>query len=134
MSADSPEQLQALRRVGRLVSETIDHLRRAVRPGLSTGALDRTAAVFRELTGHGIGRRMHEPPTVFSWPAPGAEADLALQPGLVLTIEPMLTAGRTRLVTEADGWTVSAIDGAPSAHEEHTIMIADGGPVVLTRR
>lgn len=247
MSVDSPEQLEALRRVGRLVFETLAHLRSAVAPGLSTGALDRMAAdfltargarsgpiltygypgwtcisveeqvvhgvpserrvlqrgelvtldvaieldgyhadaattvpvgwvdrgranliratratlaagiraaqpaatlrdvgaaiehaaqargyrVFRELNGHGIGRRMHEPPTVFNWPAP--EADLTLHAGLVFTIEPMLTAGRTRLVAEPDGWTVSAVDGSSSAHEEHTIMVAEGGPVVLTQ-
>lgn len=51
MPVDTPEQLQALRRVGRLVSETIAHLRRAVRPGMSTGALDRTAAEFLSARG-----------------------------------------------------------------------------------
>lgn len=99
-------------------------------------AIERTAhargyRVFRKLTGHGIGRHMHEEPTVFNWPAP--EARDPLPAGLVLTIEPQLTAGSTRLVTKADGWTVSALDGWPSAHAEHTIMVADGGPVVLTR-
>jgi methionyl aminopeptidase len=87
--------------------------------------------VFRELTGHGIGRAMHEPPTVFNWPAPVATARLT--PGLVFTIEPMVTTGKPRLTIGADGWTVSTADGSPSAHEEHTIMVADGGPVVLTR-
>jgi methionyl aminopeptidase len=76
---------------------------------------------------------MHEPPTVLNWPAPDRGSDQRLHAGLVLTIEPMLTAGRTRLVTEAEGWTISALDGSPSAHEEHTIMVAGGGPVVLTR-
>jgi methionyl aminopeptidase len=106
---------------------------RDVGTAVERAARTRGYRVFRELNGHGIGRRMHEAPTVFAWPAPEAEADLALHPGLVFTIEPMLTAGRTHLVTEADGWTVRALDGSPSAHEEHTIMVADGGPVVLTR-
>jgi methionyl aminopeptidase len=50
----------------------------------------------------------------------------------VFTIEPMLGAGATRLVTDPDGWTVRTADGSLSAHSEHTIMVAVGGPVVLT--
>lgn len=86
--------------------------------------------VFRELTGHGIGRAMHEEPTVFNWPAPHARRRLT--DGLVITIEPMLTAGRPEIVLERDGWTVRSADRYPSCHEEHTIMVAVGGPVVLT--
>ncbi|MGZ6657605.1 MAG: type I methionyl aminopeptidase [Solirubrobacteraceae bacterium] len=86
--------------------------------------------VFRELTGHGIGRQMHEEPTVFNWPAP--EGSRRLTDGLVITIEPMLTAGRPQIVLDRDGWTVRSVDRSPSCHEEHTIMVADGGPVVLT--
>jgi methionyl aminopeptidase len=87
--------------------------------------------VLRELTGHGIGRAMHEEPTVFNWPAP--EARTRLTPGLVFTIEPMLTAGRPRIVLERDGWTIRTADRAPSAHEEHTIMVSDAGrPLILT--
>jgi len=87
--------------------------------------------VLRELTGHGIGHAMHEEPTVFNWAAP--EAKTRLTPGLVFTIEPMLTAGRPRIVLERDGWTITTADRAPSAHEEHTIMVSDvGRPVILT--
>ncbi len=85
---------------------------------------------FRELTGHGIGRAMHEAPTVYNWPAP--EATTRLTPGLVFTIEPMLTAGDTRLVLDRDGWTVRAADASQTAHAEHTIIVANNGPVVLT--
>ena len=87
-------------------------------------------SVLRELTGHGIGYAMHEEPTVFNWAAPSARTRLT--PGLVFTIEPMLTAGRPGIVLERDGWTVRTVDRAPSAHEEHTIMVSDGGPVILT--
>ncbi|MGZ4255066.1 MAG: type I methionyl aminopeptidase [Solirubrobacteraceae bacterium] len=86
--------------------------------------------VFRELTGHGIGRQMHEEPTVFNWPAP--EGSRRLTDGLVITIEPMLTAGRPQIVLDRDRWTVRSVDHSPSCHEEHTLMVADGGPVVLT--
>jgi methionyl aminopeptidase len=51
---------------------------------------------------------------------------------LVFTIEPMLTAGAPRIVVEPDGWTIRTADLAPSAHEEHTIMVSEGGPVILT--
>jgi methionyl aminopeptidase len=86
--------------------------------------------VFRELTGHGIGRAMHEEPTVFNWPAPAAT--MVLTEGLVFTIEPMLGAGSTRLEVGRDGWTVRTADRSLSAHAEHTVMVAEGGPVVLT--
>lgn len=85
---------------------------------------------FRELTGHGIGRKMHEPPTVFNWASP--EASQRLVSGMVFTIEPMLGAGSTALKRDPDRWTVRTVDGSRSAHEEHTIMVSENGPVVLT--
>jgi methionyl aminopeptidase len=94
----------------------------------AAGALG--CSVFRDLTGHGIGMAMHEEPLVFNWPAPHATTELT--PGMVFTIEPMLTAGRARLLLDADGWTVRSADRSVSAHEEHTIMVAECGPVVLT--
>jgi methionyl aminopeptidase len=245
MSVDTPEQLEGLRRAGRVVAQTLEVVKAAVAPGVSTGELDRIAAdylaeqgarsgpiltygypgsicisvddqvvhgipgervlqsgdlvkldvaaeldgyhadaattvavgtvnwnkrrlmnatraalsagieaaqpgatlsevgaaieratrargfeVFRELTGHGIGRQMHEEPTVFNWPAP--EASRRLTEGLVITIEPMVTAGGPQIVLDRDGWTVRSADRSPSCHEEHTIMVAEGGPVVLT--
>jgi methionyl aminopeptidase len=112
---------------------------RAAQPGATLRdvgvAIERTVRarglhVIRELTGHGIGRRMHEDPTVFNWGAPAATQ--VLEPGLVFTIEPMVAAGNTRIVLERDGWTVRTADRSLSAHEEHTIMVSEGGPVVLT--
>jgi methionyl aminopeptidase len=112
---------------------------RAAQPGATlrdVGAAVQRAArhrgyeVFRELTGHGIGRAMHEEPTVPNWPSPSAGRRLT--PGLVFTIEPMLTAGSTRLGLDSDGWTVRTLDGSLSAHEEHTLMVSPGGPLVLT--
>jgi methionyl aminopeptidase len=130
------------RRALRLLEATSSSLRagiRAAQPGARLrdvgAAVERTAnahgfAVFKELTGHGIGRAMHERPTVFNWPAP--QASQRLTPGLVFTIEPMLSSGGVSLRVDRDGWTVRTEDGTPSAHEEHTIMVASGGPVVLT--
>ena len=112
---------------------------RAAQPGARLrdvgAAVERTARargfrVIRELTGHGIGLRMHEEPTVFNWAAPAANQ--RLEAGLVFTIEPMLAAGRPRILLGRDGWTVRTADRCLSAHEEHTIMVAKNGPVVLT--
>jgi methionyl aminopeptidase len=126
----------------RLVSATraaLDAGIRAAQPGRTLrdvgAAVERAArrrgfTVLRELTGHGIGHAMHEEPTVFNWAAPAARTRLT--PGLVFTIEPMLTAGRPGIVLERDSWTIRTADLAPSAHEEHTIMVSDGGPVILT--
>lgn len=86
--------------------------------------------VFRELTGHGIGQRMHEDPTVFNWPDPSATTRLTA--GMVFTIEPMIGAGGTRIRLDHDGWTIRTVDRSHSAHAEHTIIVADGGPVVIT--
>ena len=87
-------------------------------------------SVLRDLTGHGIGRRLHEPPTVPSWDAPWAGRPLT--PGLVMTIEPIIGAGTREVVQDADGWTIRTADGARSAHAEHTIVVTDGAPLVLT--
>jgi len=87
--------------------------------------------VAKELTGHGIGRRMYDPPTVFNWPTPDPEASQVLTEGLVMTIEPMIVAARPHLVVAPDGWTVLDRNGALSTHEEHTVMIRRGAPLVL---
>lgn len=86
--------------------------------------------ILREYVGHGIGRKMHEAPSVFNYrtPDPGAE----VRPGLVLAIEPMVTAGGEATFVEDDDWTVSTIDGTDGAHWEHSVARHDGGIWVLT--
>jgi len=87
-------------------------------------------AVVRDLNGHGIGRTIHEEPTV-----PGyydAARSQPLEDGMVLAIEPILCAGsgNTRLLS--DGWTVVTSDGSLAVHHENTIVVRDGAPLVLT--
>ena len=81
--------------------------------------------------GHGVGREMHEDPSV---PNEGrAGRGLKLRTGMVLAIEPMFMAGGSdESVTGEDGWSVHTVDGSRAAHEEHTIAITDDGPVILT--
>jgi methionyl aminopeptidase len=89
------------------------------------------ATVFRELAGHGIGRALHEEPTVPNWADP--EATMPLHEGLVIALEPMVAARPARVVEERDGWTLRTHNRALSAHHEHTLMIRAGQPpVVLT--
>jgi methionyl aminopeptidase len=88
-------------------------------------------AVVREYVGHGIGTAMHEEPDIPNYGPAGR--GLRLREGMVLAIEPMLTAGRARNRTLDDGWTVVTADGSRAAHFEHTVAITDSGPEVLTR-
>ena len=110
-----------------------------VRPGARMGdigaAIQRLAegrgyGVVREYTGHGIGRNLHEEPTVYHHGTPGT--GLLLQPGMVFTIEPMINLGRRETKLLPDGWTVVTADGKPSAQFEHTLMVTPGGHDILT--
>ena len=87
-------------------------------------------SVMRELAGHGIGRSIHEAPSIPNYADP--EADEILTEGLVITIEPIIAAGNGRSVLEQDGWTIRTADRQPSAHYEHTIVITQGQPILLT--
>lgn len=89
-------------------------------------------SVIRELGGHGIGRTIHEAPRVPNYADP--EAKEVLIEGLVITIEPIITAGGGQSFIDQDGWTVRTADRKPSAHYEHTIVITKGRPLVLTAR
>jgi methionyl aminopeptidase len=85
------------------------------------------------LVGHGIGRRMHEPPEVPNVDTPEwREKDFLLEPGLVLAIEPMVALGSGDVMCLEDGWTVVTQDGRWAAHFERTVAIGRDGPVVLT--
>ncbi|MEA2154330.1 MAG: methionyl aminopeptidase [Solirubrobacteraceae bacterium] len=87
-------------------------------------------SVCEGLAGHGIGRRIHEPPDVpNSYEAARAEP---LGDGLVITIEPLIAAGGAQMRMGRDGWTVRTADASWSAHAEHTIVVRDGAPLVLT--
>lgn len=88
------------------------------------------AAVLRELQGHGIGRRLHEEPSVPNWDDPSART--VLREGLVIALEPMLSARPARVVEEPDGWTLRTHNRALAVHHEHTIVVRHGAPLVLT--
>ncbi len=133
------------------VSETAQHLLRVTREALYVGIEAAQAGrrvfdigravqnhcesngcgVVRALVGHGIGRRMHEPPQVPNYAAPETVRD-RLRPGMTICIEPMVTAGDWRVYEPEDRWDVLTVDGSLAAHFEHCIAIGEDGPEILT--
>ncbi len=87
-------------------------------------------SVVRDLVGHGVGKHLHEEPAVPNFGKAGT--GIILQSGMTLAIEPMVNFGAYKVYFDADGWTVRTSDGSPSAHFEHTILIKDGEPEILT--
>ncbi len=111
----------------------------AARPGGRVGDIgaavqalveERGFSVVREFVGHGIGRRLHEPPHVPNFGRPGTGE--LLRPGMVLAIEPMVNAGGPEVEVLDDGWTAVTADGSLSAHFEHTVAVTEKGPEILT--
>jgi methionyl aminopeptidase len=88
-------------------------------------------SVVTEFVGHGIGRKLHEEPQVPNYGEPGKGP--RLKPGMTLAIEPMVNLGRPETAHLADGWTAVTRDGSLSAHFEHTIVVTEAGPRILTK-
>lgn len=87
--------------------------------------------VVRDFVGHGIGKKMHEAPQVPNFGKPGHGP--RLEPGMALAIEPMVNAGTYEVSVMPNHWTVVTKDGSLSAHFEHTVVVTEGQPEVLTR-
>jgi methionyl aminopeptidase len=88
--------------------------------------------VVREFVGHGVGRRLHEEPQIPNYRPQGKTP--VLMPGMTLAIEPMVNAGVGAVRILEDGWTVITEDRKPSAHFEHTVLVTEGEPEILTWR
>ena len=87
-------------------------------------------SVIRELCGHGVGRSIHEEPTVPNYY--DARFRNRLHEGMVITIEPIIAAGRGQARVQPDRWTVVTADGSLSAHYEHTLVVTRGEPILVT--
>jgi methionyl aminopeptidase len=131
----------AARRLVRVAQEAMWKGIGQVRPGAHLGdigyAIERHAkqngySVVREYAGHGIGREMHEEPSILNFGRPGT--GLKLREGMTFTIEPMINQGSRMVTTEADGWTVVTKDRRLSAQFEHTVAVTSDGVEVLTLR
>ena len=86
--------------------------------------------IVRQYGGHGVGRNMHEEPFVFNY---RAGDKTVLKAGMTIAIEPMLNLGEDDVYEHSDGWTVSTVDKKDSAHFEHTVLVSEDGPVILTQ-
>lgn len=126
----------------RLLEQTQKALQKAislVKPGVYLGdishAVETYAAagklgVVREYCGHGVGRNLHEEPSIPNWGAAGKGP--VLKPGMTLAIEPMLNLGADEVEVLSDQWTVVTKDGSLYAHFEHTVAVTEGGHLILT--
>ncbi|MEI6344664.1 MAG: type I methionyl aminopeptidase [Verrucomicrobiota bacterium] len=97
---------------------------------IESEALREGFSVVREFVGHGVGRRLHEEPQIPNYGRRGSGPKL--KPGMTLAIEPMINLGEEGVRILEDGWTVVTSDGKPSAHFEHTVLITENEPEVLT--
>ncbi len=88
-------------------------------------------SVVRDLCGHGVGTNLHEDPAVPNFGKPGT--GMKLVAGMTLAIEPMVNMGGYKVETLGNGWTVVASDRKPSAHYEHTVLVTEGEPDILTK-
>ncbi len=87
-------------------------------------------SVVRDFVGHGVGRQLHEEPQIPNYGAPNKGP--RLKKGMVLAIEPMINIGRCEVGVEENGWTAVTADGSLSAHFEHTIVVTENKPQILT--
>jgi methionyl aminopeptidase len=86
--------------------------------------------VLRDLCGHGIGRSIHEEPSVVNHYQPLDRRRLTS--GLVIALEPIVSVSANRTRSASDGWTITSLDGSLTAHYEHTLVITKGHPLLLT--
>lgn len=128
----------------KLLTATKQSLEKAIaviKPGICLGLIGSTVQqyverhgflVIRQLTGHGIGRNLHEPPPIPNYGVPTNGP--IIQDGMVLAIEPMVSQGGWEVVVDtADHWTVKIKDGSIGAHFEHTVAVMENGPLILTK-
>ena len=87
-------------------------------------------SVVREFTGHGIGRSLHEEPSIPNYGKPGS--GVTLKPGMTLAIEPMVCLGKPGIIIKNDGWTAVSSDGSCTAHFEHTVAVTENGCEILS--
>src|SRR5213596_260757 len=128
---------QLLRVTENALSRAISAAREAQRVGDICAEIEDEArrfgfSVVREFVGHGVGRKLHEEPQIPNYGRRGTGPKL--KPGMTLAIEPMINSGTEGVILLDNGWTACTADGMPSAHFEHTVLITDEEPEILTWR
>jgi methionyl aminopeptidase len=87
-------------------------------------------SIVKALVGHGIGRKPHQDPQVPNYGSP--KKGFRLDSNIAIAIEPMVNIGSSEVIVEKDGWTIKTLDGSRSAHFEHTILITNKNPLIVT--
>jgi methionyl aminopeptidase len=140
VTALMPPAQPVARRLRKSVRRAFERACAVVKPGLRVAELGRAieeevknwdCAVVRELRGHGVGRSIHEAPSIPNYYSPLTEG--VLHEGLVIALEPIVSERPARVVEEADGWTLRTHNRTLAAHYEHTIVITAAGAEVVTR-
>lgn len=135
-----PPVAPQVRRLGRAVVAAFQRALASARAGRPVAELGRAVerevrawgfSVVRELSGHGVGRTIHEDPEVPNYYSPWTAG--VLTDGLVLAVEPMATLEPARVVTADDGWTLRTHNHTVAAHHEHTVIIRGSTPLVVTQ-
>lgn len=117
-----------------------DKAKSVIKPGNTVGDIghaiqtyveDAGFTVVRSLVGHGIGKHLHEEPSIPNYGKPGT--GVALRPGMAIAVEPMVNAGVADVEFQSDGWRVVTADGKMSAHFEHTFLVTASGCEILTK-
>jgi methionyl aminopeptidase len=134
------EVSNAAKRLIRITEESlyegIEHLKEGARIGDLSSAIQKLVegagfSVVRDFVGHGIGKNLHEEPPVPNYGEP--DRGPRLKEGMVLAIEPMVTAGGYAVKLKEDGWTAVTADGSLAAHFEHSVAVTKNGPYVLSK-
>lgn len=103
-----------------------------VSKAIESVAKEHHLGVVRELTGHGIGKEMHEDPYVYNYENDEEDSKLVLKKGMTIAVEPMFTLGKRDVWLMDDDWTITTQDGSVAAHYEHTIVVTEDGYKILT--
>ena len=144
-------EIDAMRRAGEAAANVLNAISDLVAPGITTAEVERALpghrlgeisayveaeavscgfSVVREFVGHGVGRQLHEEPQIPNFGK--RNSGPVLKPGMTLAIEPMINLGKAKVRILSDKWTAVTADGSPSAHFEHTVLVTEGAPEVLT--
>ena len=135
-----PPERPELVKLCRATRRALDLCINMARPGQRANAIGRAVEKFarrqgyrtlRELGGHGVGRHIHETPSIPNYYNKRNKDVLA--DGMVVTLEPFLNTGRGRIKTAEDGWTLRTVDGSVSAQYEHTVIINGDEPILVTK-
>ncbi len=135
VGAVSPEVERLMQVTEESLLLAISKARAGARVGDVSAAVERHVtsygySVVKEFVGHGVGKRLHEEPQIPNFGEAGKGPKL--KPGMTIAIEPMVNMGKAAVIFHDDNWTVSAADGMPSAHFEHTILVTSGEAEILT--